>query len=96
MGKQKKESGAMNFDAIKETGEDENKVTQVRRPIGVVTGCSSLNVRSEAAVDSEIVSALRVGAEVTIDEDDSTEDFFKVCTSAGVEGYCVKQYISIL
>ena len=94
MGKQKKESGAMNFDAIKETGEEENASTQVRRPSGVVANCQSLNVRSEANTDAEVVSSLRVGSNVTIDEENSTEDFFKICTAAGIDGYCMKQYIN--
>lgn len=63
--------------------------------IGVVTECVKLNVRKEPAADAEILTTIPLGAEVQIDVFESTEDFYKVCTGAGVEGYCVKDYINI-
>ena len=92
--KEKRENKTMNLDAIKETGEEETAVKN-KKIFGNVSGCTSLNVRAEANVESEIVSYLRVDAEVVIDEEGSTEDFYKVCTAAAVEGYCMKQYITL-
>ena len=67
----------------------ENKI------IGVVTNCAKLNVRKEPVADAEILTEIPLAAEVQVDVLKSTEGFYKVCTGAGVEGYCVKDYINI-
>lgn len=63
--------------------------------VGIVTGCSKLNVREEPKTDSAIISEISCQAEVMIEETESTEDFYKVCTSFGVEGFCMKKYIVV-
>ena len=63
--------------------------------IGIVVECAKLNVRKEPAADAEILTTIPKGSEVQVDIFESTEDFYKVCTGAGVEGYCVKDYINI-
>lgn len=63
--------------------------------IGVVTDCVKLNVRKVPAADAEIITKIPLGTEVKIDILESTNDFYKVCTGAGIEGYCAKDYINI-
>lgn len=63
--------------------------------IGVVAGCAMLRVRSAASTTSEIVCEIAVNTEVTIDKQNSTADFYKVCTSAGIEGFCMKKFITV-
>lgn len=63
--------------------------------IGVVTECAKLNVREEPVADAEILTTIPLGAEVQVDIFESTEDFYKITTEAGVEGYCMKDYINI-
>lgn len=63
--------------------------------LGNVVRCAKLNVRKEPIADAMIVGTLSVSSEVMIDEAESTEDFYKVCTASGMEGYCVKEYITI-
>lgn len=72
-----------------ETKEDDKEI------IGVVVKCEKLNVRKEPASDAEVLTTIPKGAELQIDISESTENFYKVCTGAGIEGYCVKDYISI-
>lgn len=72
--------------------ENNNIVTETK---GVVEGCSKLNVREAANVDSNILCVIDKAAEVVIDLENSTEDFYKVCTSSGVEGYCMKKFIEV-
>ena len=72
-----------------------NETEATNKVVGVVTECESLNVRSEPNTECEVVSVLRVGSEVIVYEEDSTDDFYKVCTSAGLDGYCMKQYITV-
>lgn len=63
---------------------------------GMVVDCARLNVRKKPKVDAEVVVIINRWANVLIDDENSTKSFYKVCTEAGVEGYCMKQYIRIL
>ena len=63
--------------------------------IGVVADCPKLNVREEASSDATILTTIPKGAQVKVDIFESTNDFYKVCTEAGVKGYCAKDYINI-
>ena len=63
---------------------------------GQVSGCKKLNVRTLPSRDAEIVSELVEGSEVMIDEKESTALFYKICTEHGIDGYCMKDYITVL
>lgn len=63
--------------------------------IGVVSGCSRLNVREAADADADIIGIIEEGSEVEIDKSKSTADFYKVYTAAGFEGFCMKKFIVI-
>jgi uncharacterized protein YgiM (DUF1202 family) len=62
--------------------------------VGVVN-CLRLHVFSKPSVDSEIVCKFRYLTEVEIDTERSTENFYKICTAIGAEGYCLKEFITI-
>ena len=64
-------------------------------PIEGVVGCEKLYVRSDATVDSEPVGVINRDSKVFVYEDESTEEFYKVCTATGLEGYCMKKFISV-
>ncbi len=69
---------------------------EISEPIeGFVSGCEKLNVREEPKKDADIVCVIEKDASVIIDVDDSTDSFYKVCTEAGAEGYCMKNFITI-
>lgn len=63
-------------------------------PIGVVN-YSRLHIYSKPDLDSEIICAVHYLTEVIIDLDCSTEDFYKIYTAIGVEGFCQKDLITI-
>lgn len=63
--------------------------------IGVVVDCERLNVRKEPSADADVLTTIPKGAEVQIDIFESTNDFYKVCTEAGVEGFCMAAYIKV-
>ena len=62
---------------------------------GVVANCGRLNIRSEASTDAEILDTVKVGGELTITKSKSTKGWYKVKTSSGVEGFCMKDYVKI-
>ena len=66
------------------------------RKFGKVSNCKKLNIRKLPSRDAEIVSELIEGSEVMIDEKESTALFYKICTEHGIDGYCMKDYITVV
>jgi hypothetical protein len=62
---------------------------------GQVTGCHGLNVREHPDLYAEVLCALPVTSEVQVDISNSYADWYHVFTKNGVEGFCMKKYISI-
>lgn len=60
-----------------------------------VTGCAKLNVRERPDIKANIVAVISVKTEVVVDLGSSTDEFYKVCNAAGIEGFCVKKYIEL-
>lgn len=63
--------------------------------IGLVSNCKKLNVREKPTIESSVVCEIVCRAELMIDEKESTEEFYKVYTAAGIEGFCMKKFIAI-
>ena len=78
-------------DVVTEVEEDTPEVVK-----GVVVGCTKLNIRKEPNSSSVVVGTVATSTEMVLDETESTDDFYKVCTAAGVEGFCMKKFISII
>ena len=74
----------------------EPSVEPENRKFGKVSNCKRLNIRKLPSRDAEIVSELVEGSEVMIDEKESTALFYKICTEHGIDGYCMKDYITVL
>lgn len=62
--------------------------------VGVVTDCMKLYVRKEPAAGAEVLTVIDRFSKVMIDMDASADEFYKVCTASGVEGFCMKKYIA--
>lgn len=75
---------------------EEPEVEEAEPVIGVVTNCTRLNVREDPHSSSTVLGVITAATELIIIEEESTEEFYKICTSAGLEGYCMKQYITIM
>ena len=63
--------------------------------IGKISGFEKLYVRKEASKDSEPVGIVTNKDDLSIDVASSTDEFYKVITSNGLEGYCVKEFVKI-
>lgn len=63
--------------------------------IGEIRDCDKLNVREEPNINSKVLCKLDKTSEVEIDKTKSTKEFYKISTSSGVSGYCMKKYMSI-
>lgn len=61
---------------------------------GTITDCLTLNVREFPDLESEVLGIVEVLSVVEITED--VDDVWcKICTGAGLEGYCMKEYIAV-
>lgn len=81
------------------TAETEAPVTETETnsgavATGVVTKCAKLNVRSKPSVDGDVVAVITLADKVTIDVDESTDEWFKVLTVDGIKGYCMRKFIN--
>lgn len=63
---------------------------------GVVSGCDQLYVRAEASTKSEALGIIKRDDVLTIYEEESTDDFYSICTETGLTGFCMKKFISIV
>jgi uncharacterized protein YgiM (DUF1202 family) len=88
------------IEGVNELPEDAEVVDNVIPPIedlvlkGVVNP-GRLNVRKQPSKDSEVLEVITRNSEVEIGLDGETDEFYKVRTKSGVEGYCMKEFISI-
>ena len=51
--------------------------------------------RERPTVEAPVVCEIVCQTELMINEKESTEEFYKVCTAAGIEGFCMKKFIAI-
>ncbi len=78
-------------EAVEKVQEPEAKPT-----VGIVTDCAKLNVRKEPHANAEVAFVINAATNLVVIEEESTEDFYKICTAAGTEGYCMKRYITLV
>lgn len=71
----------------------ESKPEPAKPAVGIVFNCTKLNVRANPSIDADVIAVLDNNSEVEIDVARSTSDWFKICTAAGVEGYCMRKFI---
>lgn len=62
---------------------------------GVVTDCTRLNVRAEADPNARVIDVISALTEIVIDAGASTDEFYRVHTAEGIEGFCMKKYIAV-
>lgn len=82
-------------EVVEETAEEIVEESVPSIVLGVVTECVKLRVRKTPEVGDNVICEILLASEVLVDLNESTDDFYKVTTGAGIEGYCMKQYINI-
>ena len=79
---------------VEATVETVETVSQPEKVIGVVANCSKLNVRATPDATADVVCVIDVNSEVEIDVEKTTHDWVSVCTSTGIEGYCMRKFVT--
>lgn len=77
--------------------ENEKTTEQPETIVGNVVDCVKLNVRQEPKKDSKVITEIKVGSEVKIDmqEFEFSTEWLKVHVEPNIDGFCMKQFISI-
>lgn len=81
-------------EAVEEVKADTSK-TNTEMITGIVDNCDKLNVRRNPTLSAKPLTVINKGSEVQIDTNNSTSEWYKVCTTNGIEGYCMKEFITI-
>ena len=63
---------------------------------GIVGNCARLNVRKEPNKMADVIAVLEAGSEVQLVSEEPVNGFYNRITVDGREGYCMRDYISIL
>lgn len=75
--------------------ETEVEEAEVSKVFGVVTDCLRLNIRREPDKEAKVIIIATCLDEVEVDLNASTDEWYAVCTAAGMEGFCMKKFIAI-
>ena len=62
---------------------------------GVVFNCAKLNIRDGASITADPICVVDANSELVVYINENFGEFYKVCTASGVEGYCMKNYVSL-
>lgn len=84
------------MDTIAESEAKDAKIEVPKFVDGIVTDCVRLNVREDPSPTSTILGTITADAEVIVNKEESTEEYYKICTSIGLEGYCMKKFVTIM
>lgn len=79
---------------VKMVVETVETVTLPKTVSGFVSNCAKLNVRVQPAADADVVCVLDNGTEIEINVNNSTDEWFSICTAAGIEGYCMRKFVN--
>lgn len=73
---------------------DTKPKAEVETVTGTVANCAKLNVRAKPNATADVVCVLDAASEIAINVKDSNREWFKVCTATGVEGYCMRKFVT--
>lgn len=76
------------IEAVEETKEENTLV-------GYVSGCTKLNIREEAYPGAKVLCTVPEKAVLLIDASESTTEWYKIYTESGMEGYCMKKFVTV-
>lgn len=64
--------------------------------VGVVSDCKRLNIRKAPNKNSDVVDVVSAGTEITISKHSLDKPWYRVTTSDGIKGFCMREFITIL
>ena len=80
---------------VKEESEAAEEVKEENTLVGYVSGCTKLNIREEAYPGAKVLCIVPEKAVLLIDVSESTTEWYKIYTESGMEGYCMKKFVTV-
>ncbi|WP_338137360.1 SH3 domain-containing protein [Flavonifractor plautii] len=62
---------------------------------GVVANCLRAALYQEPRANSKVLTVITALTRVSVNMDEPTDAFYKVSTSNGTQGYCMKKFIAV-
>lgn len=77
---------------------DKIEVTEqiINDEINGIVNVDLLNVREEPVDNADVLGVVKNSTKIVVEIEESTDDFYKICTETGLEGFCMKQFIDIV
>ena len=94
----RREAGIVEEAAAEPVDQPIEEAPKKETKVGIVSNCEKLNLRRSPLKDSDganIITELLPSTAVVIDDEKSTDEFYKVTTETGLEGYCMRQFIEL-
>ena len=63
--------------------------------VGYVSGCLKLNIREEGYLGANVICVVPEKTALLIEVAESNDEWYKVYTETGMEGFCMKQYVTL-
>lgn len=83
-----------NCEIVEEVEEELKEIEAISCVNGHVN-VDRLNVRVAPVFDADVMTIIKENTEVEVGLNESTDDFYKVYLANGVEGFCMKEFITI-
>ena len=74
---------------------EQAKVEEPKPVFGVVSDCTKLNIRKSPSPNGNVICTVNENTKLMIILEESTAEWYKVCNSAGLNGFCMKKYVAI-
>ena len=73
----------------------EEVVAPATNPVVVVSNCSRLNIRKKPNLNANVVCVVNAGTELTVAQPfKNGDEWMRVSTKDGVEGHCMRKYVT--
>ena len=72
-----------------------SSIPEPEKVFGIVSDCEKLNLRKEPSKDSEVICVLNAGTELMIDSNKSNEEWLSVYNAEGLNGFCMKNFVTV-
>ena len=71
-------------------------IVEEPKPVfGVVSDCAKLNIRKSPSPNGNVICTVNENTKLMIILEESTTEWYKVCNSAGLNGFCMKKYVTV-
>ena len=72
------------------------EVVEEPKPVfGIVSGCAKLNIRNAPSLNGNVICTVNENTKLMLILEESTAEWYKVCNSAGLNGFCMKKYVTV-